>query len=120
MLDGGDSRFPATMRLKRRNDFLAVYRNGSTWKGSCFCLHVLRREQGTRLGVVIPRSWGTAVERNRMKRLLREAFRRSALHLPSVDIIVKPTKACRETDVAGISHMLRSAVVEAMQQEVGE
>jgi ribonuclease P protein component len=108
------------MRLKRRNDFQAVYRDGAVWKGVCFSLHVLRREERARIGIVVPRRWGTAVERNRIKRRLREAFRRTAPRLPNADIIIQPTTTCRERTVDEIADMLRVATTEAAQQEVTE
>ncbi len=120
MSGGGEGRFPATMRLKRRRDFQAVYRDGAVWKGSCLSLYVLGRETGKRIGIVIPRKWGTAVERNRMKRRLREAFRKSQRLLPNADIIVKPTVACREVPVETLGRILVDAVTEIVQTEVAD
>ena len=88
MSGGGENRFSSTMRLKRRKDFDRVFREGATWKGSCFSLHVLAQDEGKRLGIVVSRKWGTAVERNRMKRILREAFRQNVRRLPNVAIVV--------------------------------
>jgi len=118
MSGGGESRFPPTMRLKRKRDFQAVYREGAVWKGSCFSLHVLKREEGKRIGIVIPRNWGTAVERNRMKRRLREAFRKKAHLLPNADIIAKPTIECRDVPIDRIAQMLVEAVTEIALTEV--
>jgi len=106
------------MRLKRRKDFQRVYRRGAVWKGSCFCLHVLAREGGVRLGIVVPRRFGTAVERNRTKRRLREAFRRVASSLPSADVIVKPADGCERFGVEEIGRMLGRGVGEALAREV--
>lgn len=119
MSGGGDGRFPATMRLKYRRDFQAVYREGAVWKGPCFSLHILKREK-KRIGIVIPRKWGTAVERNRMKRRLREAFRRNAHLFPNADIIVKPTIECRDETIDRIAQMLIEAVKEVVQTEVAD
>lgn len=42
-----------------------------------------------RLGLSVPRRVGTAVKRNRVKRMLREAFRLSQHHLPAgLDLVV--------------------------------
>lgn len=106
MLDGSGSRFPVTMRLKKRTDFLRVFRKGATWSGACFALHVLPRAEGPRLGIVISRKYGTAVERNRAKRRIREAFRANTERLPNADILVRPSPACREATVDEIAELL--------------
>ena len=118
MSGGGESRFPPTMRLKRRRDFARVYREGEAWRGASFCLYVLAEDGEKRLGIVISRKWGNAVARNRMKRLLREAFRQHAVSLPDVVVIVKPAHACREQTVDALGRMLVSAVNKTIGKEV--
>jgi len=47
-----------------------------------------------RVGIVVPRFHHTAVGRNRLRRRLREILRRDALAaLPSVDLVVRATRA---------------------------
>jgi ribonuclease P protein component len=106
------------MRLKRRKDFQCVYRRGAVWKGSCFTLHVLRREDGVRLGITVPRRFGSAVERNRAKRRLREAFRRIASSLPATDVIVRPTDGCEGLGIEEIGETLSEGVRKALAREV--
>jgi len=117
MTGDGEGRFPSTMRLKHRKDFQRVYRGGAVWKGSCFSLHVLRREEGSRFGIVVPRRFGKAVERNRAKRRLREAFRRIAPSLPTADIIVRPTADCERFGIEEIGRRLARGVEEALAKE---
>ena len=118
MTGDGEGRFPSTMRLKRRKDFQRVYRGGVVWKGSCFVLHVLVREDGVRLGIVVPRRFGSAVERNRVKRRLREAFRRIASSLPAADVIVRPRDGCERFDIEEIGRMLARGIRQALVREV--
>ncbi len=47
---------------------------------------------GPRLGLVVTRRFGKAVRRNRMKRLLREFFRRHKTRLPSRDLVIMAKK----------------------------
>jgi ribonuclease P protein component len=66
-------------RLKSRPQFLAV-RNGEARRGRNFLLEVLDRkqpEEPPRVGFTVTKKHGNAVERNRMRRRLREAVRTS-------------------------------------------
>jgi len=47
------------------------------------------------MGIVIPRRWGNAVERNRMKRLLREVFRCHRDFFLGSEFIVRPHEVCK-------------------------
>jgi ribonuclease P protein component len=66
---------------------------------------------------VVSRRYGSAVERNRAKRRIREAFRRCAKDLPSVDVIVRPQAGCREATVDGIAQFLLDSVERMMKRE---
>jgi len=64
-------------RLSRSADFERVYRQGRSHSNRLLVLHVFPRgdAEPARLGLSVSRKVGGAVERNRVKRLLREAFR---------------------------------------------
>jgi ribonuclease P protein component len=65
-------------RLSRSRDFDNVYRHGRSTSTRFFTLYVFPREDPDgepRLGLAIPRSIGTAVKRNRLRRMLREVWR---------------------------------------------
>ena len=66
-------------RLSRSRDFDTVYRRGQSASTRYLVLHWFPREEDKdglpRLGLAVPRSVGSAVVRNRVKRLLREAWR---------------------------------------------
>ncbi|HEX7299313.1 MAG TPA: ribonuclease P protein component [Solirubrobacteraceae bacterium] len=77
---GPSSRRPKRGRLSRSAEFERVYRQGRSVGNRFLVLYSFPRStagepaDGTRLGVSVSRKVGGAVERNRIKRLLREAF----------------------------------------------
>jgi ribonuclease P protein component len=65
-------------RLSRSRDFDAVYRQGRSVSTRFLVLYWFPREEGetdSRLGLAVPKSLGSSVVRNQMKRRLREAWR---------------------------------------------
>jgi ribonuclease P protein component len=66
-------------RLSRSSDFQRIYRQGSSTASRFLVLYTFRRPaevstDGPRLGLSVSKKMGGAVVRNRVKRLLREAF----------------------------------------------
>jgi ribonuclease P protein component len=106
------------MRLKKRSEILRVFREGVVWRGRCFSVHGLFRTPDAshrppgycRLGIVVTRKVGSAVERNRIKRRIREVFRGVAQRLPTADLIVVSTRECLDAPVEELEKdLLRAA-----------
>ncbi len=85
-------RLRRTERVRRRPEFERAYNSGTRIHGRFMMLFVMPNG-GTapRFGVAATRKMGSAVERNRAKRLAREIFRRHRL-AAGLDIIVVPRR----------------------------
>ncbi|HNQ78445.1 MAG TPA: ribonuclease P protein component [Acidobacteriota bacterium] len=90
--------FAKTDRLRKRREFLSVYEIKRSYFFRLFVVYV--RENGLgrhRLGLTVSKKVGGSVVRNRVKRVLREAFRRQrALIAGSFDIVVNAKKGSAE------------------------
>ena len=87
---GADQRFPRSRRIRKRADYLRVQNARRGRKGPHFVLIDAPGPTGeSRLGVTVSRRVGGAVERNRVKRRVREFFRKNRYRLqPTRDLVI--------------------------------
>jgi ribonuclease P protein component len=107
-------RFPRSSRLLRHADFECVYKQGRRhFSATMTVFYLLRPEvetkaglsvpQGLRIGFTVGRALGGAVQRNRMKRRLREAVRLSRPVLGvAADVVINPKKSLLATDFSAV------------------
>lgn len=85
-------------RIRKKKDFLFLYRRGNRYKGKYFILIYLPSSLTfSRVGVVASKKVGSAVTRNKVKRWMRELFRRNKglLAFP-VDLLIIARPEMRE------------------------
>jgi ribonuclease P protein component len=82
--------FSSRQRLLKSSEYASVLRHScTTLRRGCFILHILKRSEGeARLGLTITKkNIAHAVDRNRVKRIIRESFRLQGQALHSMDIV---------------------------------
>ena len=92
--------FPKSARLLKHRDFEEVYQNGRRYSLPHFVAFYLLRgsnqPSGVRVGFTVGRVLGGAVQRNRIRRRLREAVRLNLKAMPqqlSADVVLQPRKS---------------------------
>jgi ribonuclease P protein component len=87
--------FSRSGRLLKHSDFDRVYKQGRRHFSSHMTVFYLRQAAGAaRVGFTVGRVLGGAVERNRIKRRLREAVRqRRSVLQGAVDVVINPKKS---------------------------
>lgn len=84
--------FPKESRLLTRREFQRMAHQAKRYVGRYVIIDVRNNTLGrTRLGLTVTKRYGKAHDRNRFKRIVREAFRLSLSSLPKgCDLNVKP------------------------------
>lgn len=105
-----DERLRPEQRLSRRVDYQRCYQEGRKHHGSLAVLHVAPNElQHPRIGITASRKVGNAVVRHRLKRRIKEVYRRwkARERLPGVDFVVHLKPAARDASFEELRDELR-------------
>jgi ribonuclease P protein component len=106
-------------RLSRSAEFERVYRESRSHGNRYLVLYAFPREDsgGVRLGLTVAKNVGGAVERNRVKRLLREAFDAEGAGVPANhDVVIKARPDVRELAERDGLDAVRSALAELLEK----
>jgi ribonuclease P protein component len=118
----GHGAFPRSARLLRHADFERVYKLGRRHFSASMTVFYWQRPEavgvnstvasGLRIGFTVGRALGGAVQRNRMKRRLREAVRLTRpAEGASADVVINPKKSLLTVDFAEVVNEVSRAFV---------
>jgi ribonuclease P protein component len=102
------------VRLLRHADFERVYKQGRRHFSASMTVFYLERASGDglRVGFTVGRALGGAVQRNRMKRRLREAVRLTRpVPGPRADVVINPKKNLLSAEFEAVVNEVRRAFV---------
>lgn len=115
----GRARFPLVRHRLGRSDFTRIYKRGRRARGSGFSVVVLENElDRARLGLsVSKRHARLAVDRNKVRRVFREAFRLEHAALPpGIDVVMIATVPGLVPKLAATRAELRELVERALRK----
>ncbi|MBM0065390.1 ribonuclease P protein component [Alkalicoccobacillus gibsonii] len=111
-------------RIKKNEEFSAVFNHGRSVANRQFVLYVLQKEEQEqfRLGLSVSKKVGNAVVRNRIKRLIRTVFQeKQEILLPHCDYVVIARKPTATMDYyefhASLAHVMKKAGVSRRSSE---
>ena len=114
MLLRGGEKFPKQARLRKRPEFLNLSRGGKKIYSPHFLIITQLNERGeSRLGVTVSSKVGNAVIRNRVKRLLRECFRRYRHQIvPNQDVLIIARNSAADLSWYDVESEIRDILIE--------
>lgn len=104
-------------RLRRKSEFDAVHARGTRVADEFFAVIARANDSGgARLGLAVSiKTAGGAVERNRLRRVIRETFRLRQHELPPLDLVVSARSRAR-----GVANRELARSLEAILKKIGE
>ena len=115
--------FPRSARLLRHADFERVYKQGRRHFSASMTVFYWQRpidagsgagklpSSGLRIGFTVGRALGGAVQRNRMKRRLREAVRLTRRPGVNADVVINPKKSLLTVEFTEVVNEVSRAFV---------
>jgi ribonuclease P protein component len=108
--------FPRARRLTRPAELDAVRERGRRVRTDHLDVRVLVDEGAPRVGIVVPRHKHSAVDRNRLKRRLRELVRTRLLPalpaVPPAHVVIRARREAYDDDFAALARQIERAARE--------
>lgn len=106
--------------LTNRAQYTLVYRQGKVWAGSLLVMKAMPNGSSlSRYGFAVTKKVGKAVQRNRVKRLLREIMRLQSLK-PGWDIVFMARSVAVDADYHQLKRALTRLLAQAQLLESNE
>lgn len=103
--------FPKAIRLRTRQQYKRLQHPSNRYVGRWICIDYKpnNHHSVTRLGITVTKKFGKAHDRNRFKRIIREAFRLCYPELPlGLDMNVKPRSEAAQAKLDDIIQDLKN------------
>lgn len=96
-------------RLRHNEQFREAMKRGRSYRSDLAVLYVLQRQDTgpARCGITVPRRFGSAVVRNRTRRLFWEAVRAAGVPERGYDLVLVPRSPARGQDYAHLAAGVR-------------
>lgn len=110
MTETSENTFPKSIRLLNAKDYSDVFSSVDIKLSTQYflCLARKRLDTNPRLGIIVAKkNVRLAVDRNRVKRLLRESFRIHKREIPCYDIVMLAKRSSNNADAEKISKELQ-------------
>lgn len=85
-----NQRFSKSLRIRKRAQYLFLTRQSLKLETDSLYLYIDKRCHSSRLGITVTKKFGKAHDRNRFKRVVRDAFRKIISCISCVDVVVHP------------------------------
>ena len=86
-----DQRLPKKEIIHKRKEFTEIFQQGKYWRGKYLNFFFVKGEK-RQIGFTVPKKLGKAVQRNHLKRLMREVYRKHRQEIGTYRIVVLAKK----------------------------